>query len=162
MDWEKLHKALKPYPPDQLPDYGQLKGRLFYKGTELMTVTRISTILKAAKMINPAKDIIISFPRKNYRIDNNQHLEELSNQITDILKAVDGGKRKKKTLGFLTLMTDGQGTYWFKSGRQLNAALNESLASLELLADEVSEETDEVIWKRINKAYRWLDQWFME
>ncbi|MBB6480224.1 helicase-related protein [Spirochaeta isovalerica] len=162
MDWEKLHKALKPYPPDQLPDYGQLKGRLFYKGTELMTVTRISTILKAAKMINPAKDIINSFPRKNYRIDNNQHLEELSNQITDILKAVDGGKRKKKTLGFLTLMTDGQGTYWFKSGRQLNAALNESLASLELLADEVSEETDEVIWKRINKAYRWLDQWFME
>jgi len=162
MDWEKLHRALKPYTPDQLPNFGDLKGRLFYKGTELMTVTRISTILKAAKMINPSKDIISSFPRKNYHIDNSQHLEELSNQISDILKAVEGGKRKKKALGFLTLMTDGQGTYWFKSGRQLNASLNESLASLELLADEVSEETDEVVWKRINKAYRWLDQWFMD
>lgn len=162
MDWEKLHKALKPYQPNQLPDFGSLKGKLYYKGKELMPVTRVSTILKAAKMINPARDIISSFPRKNYKTDNSQHLKELSDAIADILKAVEGGKRKKKTMGFLTLMTDGQGTYWFKSGRQLNASLNESMASLELLADEVSEETDEAIWGKVNKAYRWLDQWFME
>ncbi|MBI9100529.1 MAG: ATP-dependent RNA helicase [Spirochaetaceae bacterium] len=162
MDWEKLSRALKPYSPDQLPDFGGLKGKMYYKGVEFMTVTRVSTILKAAKMLNPSKDIIKDFPGKNYHVGNSQQLEELSYQLCYILKAVEGGKRKKQTIGFLTLMTDGQGVYWFKSGRQLNGSLNESLASLELLADEVSEETDEEIWKRINKVYRWLDSWFME
>lgn len=127
-----------------------------------MTVTRVSTILKAAKMLNPSKDIIKKFPNKNYHVENAQQLEELSYQLCYLLKAVEGGKRKKQTLGFLTLMTDGKGSYWFKSSRQLNASLNESLASLELLADEVSEEIDEELWKRINKVYRWLDEWFIE
>jgi len=162
MDWEKLSRALKPYKADQLPDFGSMKGKLYYKGIELMSVTRISTILKAAKMLNPVKDIISKYPNKNYHADNSQHLEELSHQLSNILKAVEGGKRKKKTMGFVTLMTDGQGIYWFKSGRQLNASLNESLASLELLADEVSEDVTEEVWKRINKVYRWLDGWFME
>ncbi|MDA3812144.1 MAG: ATP-dependent RNA helicase [Spirochaetaceae bacterium] len=162
MDWEKLFRALKPYRADQLPTFGALKGKLYYKGTELMGVTRISTILKAAKMLNPATDIINKYPTKNYHGDNSFQMEELSHKINDILKAVEGGKRKKKTVGFLSLMTDGEGTYWFKSNPQLNAALNESLASLELLADEVSEDVTEDVWKRINKAYRWLDQWFME
>lgn len=162
MDWEKLSKALKPYKPDQLPDLGPIKGKLYYKGTEIMSVTRISTILKAAKMLNPAHDIITSFPKKNYHADTPLHLEELSHELSHILKAIDGGKRKKKTMGFLTLMTDGKGIYWFKSGHQLNASLNETMASLEILADEVSDEVDEEVWKRINKVYRWLDQWFMD
>ena len=162
MDWEKLSKALTPYKAEQLPEFGGLKGKLYYKGIEFMTVTRVSTILKAAKMLNPSKDIISKFPEKNYHVKNSQQLEELSFQLCYILKAVESGKRKKQTLGFLTLMTDGQGIYWFKSSRQLNASLNESLASLELLADEVSEDLDEELWKRINKVYRWLDRWFME
>jgi len=162
MDWEKLSHALKPYKADQLPDFGGLKGKMYFKGIEFMTVTRVSTILKAAKMLNPAKDIIKKFPDKNYHVENPQQLEELSYQLCYLLKAVEGGKRKKQTLGFLTLMTDGKGSYWFKSSRQLNSSLNESLASLELLADEVSEEIDEDLWKRINKVYRWLDKWFIE
>ncbi len=162
MDWEKLSQALKPYNRDQLPDFGGLKGKMYYQGIEFMTVTRVSTILKAAKMLNPAKDIIKKFPNKNYHVENQQQLEELSFQLCYILKAVEGGKRKKQTLGFLTLMTDGKGSYWFKSSRQLNTSLNESLASLELLADEVSEDINEELWKRINKVYRWLDEWFIE
>ncbi len=162
MDWEKLSKALKPYKEGELPDFGSLKGKLYYHGTEMMTITRVNTILKAAKMLNPATDIIHGFPKKNYSVENSQHLNELSRQLENVLKAVDGGKRKKKTLGFLTLMTDSQGTYWFKSVRQLNTSLNESLASLELLADEVLEDVNDEDWKRINKTYRWLDRWFMD
>jgi ATP-dependent helicase HrpA len=44
-------------------------------------------------------------------------------------------KKRSSKLGFASLLTDGQGSYWFKGSRNYLTALKESLYSLETLAD---------------------------
>ena len=46
-------------------------------------------------------------------------------------------ERAADELGFVALFTDGEGAYWFRVSRGFHTALNESLASLECLADEI-------------------------
>jgi hypothetical protein len=48
-------------------------------------------------------------------------------------------KGSSKRLGFLTLYADWKGNYWFKSEKSLLTARQETLASLEAIADEPEE-----------------------
>jgi RNA helicase HrpA len=67
--------------------------------------------------------------------------------------------RKKKELGFLVLCTDGQGNYHLSSSRAFHTALNESLASLEVLIDELGDDVDIEQKALVNEAYRKLSDY---
>ena len=73
--------------------------------------------------------------------------------LTDLLKLCRLPKKQKR-LGFLTLHTDGQHTYWFRSTRNYITALNESLYSLETLADEKTLDSS----AETNRVYRELSR----
>jgi hypothetical protein len=65
-------------------------------------------------------------------------------------------KKNSKELGFLGLFTDGEGNYWLRCLRGFHTSLNESLASLEALIDEMGDDVDVEMKHVVNQAYRRL------
>ena len=75
----------------------------------------------------------------------------------DCVMRVTEAKSASKELGFITLFTDGNGTYWFKVSRGFPTALNESLSSLEKLIDDTKDlELSKAQKEKINIVYRLL------
>jgi hypothetical protein len=68
-------------------------------------------------------------------------------------------KRKSRELGFISLFTGGEGNYWFRCSRGFHTALNESLASVESLIDELGEETGLEVKHQVNQTYRRLSDY---
>jgi hypothetical protein len=65
-------------------------------------------------------------------------------------------KKSGKSVGFLTLQTDGHGTYWFKPSRSFRVAIADSLGALEQLADELGDTIGEPEHALVNQTYRRL------
>jgi hypothetical protein len=65
-------------------------------------------------------------------------------------------KKGSKELGFLGLFTDNGGNYWLRCSRGFYTSLNESLASLETLIDEMGDDIDIGIKHIVNQTYRRL------
>lgn len=93
-------------------------------------------------------------------------LERLVGELDHVLQIAvprDKGKEKQKgqSLGFVTLYTDGKGVYWFRVSKGFHTALNESIASLESLADAAaSEMVRRADREKIGQLYRKLDSFF--
>jgi len=68
-------------------------------------------------------------------------------------------KKSAKEMGFLGLFTDGEGNYWFRCSRSFHTSLNESLASLEALIDELGDDTAIEIKHVVNQCYRRLSDY---
>lgn len=158
LDWDKLWKAIKPLKDRDIPDFGEMRGVLHYQGVEVIPSGRVNTLIKIVQTINPKKDRISGVPGKNYQLSNPAHVEGLTEQLNNLLKLVDSGKRKKRSLGFLSLQSDYAGHYWFKSTQSFNQALTESLAALEKMADEAPQDLSEEQWSAINRTYRRIDK----
>jgi ATP-dependent helicase HrpA len=156
-EWSKLYQALSKIKSEELPDYRDMKGILSWNGLEVISNGRISTIFKVVLSINPKKDTIQGFSSKTYQIDNPAHHKDLIYQLDDLLKLVLSGKRKKRNVGFLSLQSDNENHYWFKNSRSFNQALNDSLESLEKLADQLPKDLDNKEWETVNSSYRRLD-----
>ena len=70
-------------------------------------------------------------------------------------------KGKDKRLGFVTLYTDGSGVFWFRVSKGFHTALNESISSLESLADAASDASVSPAAKeKIGAIYRKLSAFF--
>ncbi len=159
VDWNSAWKELKQMTPEQWPDYKGMKGILHWEGREILQGIQVNMIFKIISSINPKKDIIQGIPKKNYSSDNPQHMKELADNMDILMKISSAGKRKKQSYGIIALQCDGEGHYWFRSVGKFTTAVNDSLASLEVLADEVSEEMPAESWEKVNSAYRLVDSY---
>ncbi|MDR0524749.1 MAG: ATP-dependent RNA helicase [Spirochaetaceae bacterium] len=65
-------------------------------------------------------------------------------------------KADKKDLGFICLLTDSNGNYWFTCSRGFSTSLNESLASLETLIDELGDAANAEVKQIVSQTYRRL------
>ena len=157
VDWNSAWKELKTMSPEQWPDYKGMKGILSWDGREILSGLQLNMMFKLITSLNPKKDILSGIPDKNYSTGNAKHMNELAENMQILLKISASGKRKKSNYGIITLQTDGEEHYWFRSVGNFTAAVNESLASLEVLADQVSEDMSGEQWAKINKAYRRVD-----
>ncbi len=157
VDWSSAWKELKKMAPEAWPDYKGMKGILIWEGKEILTGLPMGMMFKIITTLNPKKDILTGVPGKNYSAENEQHMKELADYMPLLLKISSSGKRKKSSYGIIALQTDGEGHYWFKSLGNFTNAVNESLAALEVLADQVSEEMSSDQWGKVNKAYRRVD-----
>ena len=157
IEWESAWKELKSMAPEQWPDYSSMKGILHWEGQEILSGLQVNLIFKVIMTLNPKKDIIQGIPKKTYNSQNPQHMRELADNIDILMKISSAGKRKKQDFGFIALQCDDEGHYWFRALGKFTRAVNDSLASLEVLADDVSEEIPAESWEKINKAYRRVD-----
>jgi hypothetical protein len=151
LPWEKIRPAVAASEPQMLPHYQKLRGKLIINGHEVFNGMRLSTILKLITRVDPGAGILEEIPQGSYTASRDFRL--LEGSLSELLKLCRL-PNKKKRLGFLALHTDGQGNYWFRGTRNYITALNESLYSLEALADEQGLQSS----GEINRVYRELSE----
>ncbi|HWR10889.1 MAG TPA: ATP-dependent RNA helicase [Rectinemataceae bacterium] len=112
---------------------------------------------KEAPDAAPLKDAASKSPGAAVNYGN---LEKLVANLDHVLQ-VAMPKGKDKRLGFVTLYTDGAGVFWFRVSKGFHTALNESISSLENLADVAADEKVSAEMKeKIGLLYRKLSAFF--
>jgi hypothetical protein len=121
--------------------------------------------LKLILSLAPALEIEEALNRKwygkksfNSSTEPDALLTVLPNLVKPGILKGDRG-RGKKELGFLCLFTNGEGDYWTKCSRRFFTSLNESLASVETLIDELAGHVDADKKRLVNQCYRRLSDY---
>ena len=160
LPYEKFITALKLEENEsRISQLSGLRGKIKIASYELMTGEKMDTIINVASQLDLKPVSEEKWQKnKNIRFENNR--QKLIESLDCILK-VTKSKNKSKELGFITLFTDGKGTYWYKISRGFISALNESLSSLEYLIDEAQDASPEQK-AIINEMYRKLNNFFTD
>lgn len=156
LPYKKFISAVKK--SEEFKNSRKIKGKIIYKNKfTLLKNEKVSTIIKIARTIDltPVEHI----KNMNTNIEKPSFADEITSIAKNILK-ITVAKKKSKEYGFVCLFTDGNGNYWSKVSRGLSTALNESLASLEKLIDEPSDNFSESQKFIINEAYRTVSSLF--
>ena len=123
---------------------------------------KLEVILKVAPWLDPEGDLTRVWPR-NVNMSVADEAPRILASLGHVLQLSEWRKDSPE-LGFVTLFTDGEGEYWFRVSRGFHTALNESLASLEGLADAVGGEIAASIVaadrERLSTLYRRLQSFF--
>ncbi|MBQ5998621.1 MAG: ATP-dependent RNA helicase [Treponema sp.] len=158
--YESFIRAAKAESDEEkIKTIGGIKTKIiFADGFSLLEGEKLSTAIKIAKAL-PLRPISEKEWNRKLNININEENAPLiiTAAVDNILK-VTVAKQKSKEYGFICLFTDGKGTYWNKVSRGYSTALNESIASLETLADEAKELFTESQLASINEKYRILHE----
>jgi ATP-dependent helicase HrpA len=155
LEWSRLHTALAKAGETSLPDFGAMRGTLLLGRDEVLPDSKVNTIIKAAKLLDPKKDVRETAPRGNFHVDKPAHRDNLVEELENLLKVTRGGKKQKKGgMGFVALYSDGEGHYWFKAIKSFHGAVSASLESLEDLADHLVDDLDDKQSNILGETYR--------
>jgi len=158
LEWERLHKALQHGKDAALPNFGGMRGTLLFNRDEVLPDSKVNTIIKAAKLLNPESDIRDSVPKGNYHIHKPEQRNNLLTELTNLMMVTRSGKKTKKGgMRFIALNSDGEGCYWFRAIRSFHGAVSSSLESLEVLVDDVGDDLKEKQTKALSEIYRRLE-----
>jgi HrpA-like RNA helicase len=151
LPWDKIRPLVSRKDLAILPGFRKMKGKVLFEGFELLGGMRLSTILRILPRIDPARGILERPGESPFRLPAVP--ADFSERLRELLRPCHLKKRASK-LGFVSLLTDAHGAYWFKGSRNYLTALKESLYSLETLADapEVPDRDE------INALYRTLSR----
>ena len=156
LPWEKIKKVVDHTPEQELKIHERLRGKIVYQGYEIHPGDQLGSILKIVPYINPEQDMREK-PAKRGSFSTASELPQLCAELEKILK-LTRSRKKSKTLGFLTLDTDGTGNYWLKVIRSFHTAVDVSLSSLEVLADELNTSVERQHIEKVNRVYRRLSE----
>ncbi len=137
MEWEKLRAVLQQIAPGGLPSFKNMFGTIIWDGKEIFYGMKLSVILSLAPYLHTEEGVWEDWPAGKTFIFARDGREVCS--YLPRLLCLCPLKGTSKRLGFLTLYTDWKGSYWFKSEKSLLTARQETLASLESIADEPEE-----------------------
>jgi HrpA-like RNA helicase len=162
LPWERLAKVKDQINAETLSLYKQLRGTVIAGGRyTLLAGEKLSLILALAPSLN-VEEALERKPVSRKNLDSHEGLDELLEQLPllvtpGLIKSKSpGAKEGKKDLGFVSLFTNGEGNYWIKCSRGFHTSLNESLASVETLIDELGDEVDVGKKDIVNQTYRRL------
>lgn len=141
---------------------GGIKSKIIYQtGFSLLDDEKLSTAIKIGKILTLKPISEKEWNRKLNININEEHAALIITSAVDNILKVTVAKQKSKEYGFICMFTDGKGTYWNKVSRGFPTALNESLATLETLADEAKDMFTEQQLSVINEKFRTLNQLFV-
>jgi HrpA-like RNA helicase len=158
LEWPRLRKVREELDRDSLALYKGLKGVVLLGRQRLLDGERLDLILKIAPWLDLETDLGREWPRKR----NFEAREELPALIAALGHVMQVSRARDRTgeLGFVALFTDSEGMYWFRCSRGFHTALNESVASLECLVDELGEDTSDKDRETVSSLYRKLSSFF--
>ncbi len=156
LPYERLKKALAGLDASMLQNYRDMRGRVVLDGSDLMGEMKLNRILQTIPKMAHRDTIIERWP-KGAHLEYLRDSREIVRHIPFLLHPCRKVKAKHK-LGFLTLLTDGEGHYWFSGYRDFTQALEESVSSLESLIDEDVNILDEEQERVVNETYRHLTE----
>ena len=158
LDWDRFKKARDGFTVDEAGAFKGMLGVITIGNKRLMDGEKLETIIRIAHWLNPDEDIKRDWPRKK-QLSVHDDLSGLVSVLDHVLQA-SYWKPKHPELGFVALFTDSDGSYWFRVSRGFHTALNESLASLESLVDEVAETATPEQKEKVSQLYRKLSAFF--
>jgi RNA helicase HrpA len=134
MEWEKLRPVLQQLAPGSLPSFKSMFGVVMWDGREIFYGMKLSSILSLAPYLHTEEGVWENWP-SGVQFHFSKDGRKLCSYLPRLL-CLCPLKGASKRLGFLTLYADWKGNYWFKSEKSLLTARQETLASLEAIADE--------------------------
>ncbi len=154
LPYERIKKIMERMDINSLPSFKGLKGKVILDGYELMSGMNLNRIIRYFYLIKDLKLVMDNWPRGiQFEYLNDSY--QLTGYIPSVMSLCRKSKSTKK-LGFLTLVTDGNGLYWFSCYKNPMQAVEESLSSLEYLLDEDVNNLDDDQSDLINETYRRL------
>jgi hypothetical protein len=157
LPWEQL-AGLKDKVSGETGRHKGLRGRIILEGRyTLLDGEKLELILSLVPSLDVENALGRKWPRKK-RFSSAGGLNALLEELPLVLSPALW-RPGKKELGFLCLRTDSNGYYWFACTKGFHAGLNESLASLEALIDELGDEVDIDLKHRVNLIYRRLSDY---
>lgn len=158
LDWERFKKARENLGADRELFHKSLLAVLNIGHKRLLDGEKLDTVLKIAHWLDPENDLKRDWPKKR-QFNIHDDLKGLINALDSALRTTLW-KPKNSELGFITMFTDSAGTYWFRVSRGLHTAINETLASLEELIDEISDLASPEEKEKVSILYRRLSDFF--
>jgi HrpA-like RNA helicase len=167
LPWERLINLKGPggelVPAVDPGQYRGLRGIITLKNQyTILAGEKLSLILRLLPGLDLEEALNRNWPRKErFNSSRKESLAGLIEKLPLALRPALHGKgppprEGRKELGFIALFTGGDGTYWFRCSRGFHTALNESMASMEALIDDLGEDVDSAVKQEINQSYRRL------
>lgn len=157
VSWEALNELIGGRRLEVPASQGNLRCILTYRGTELLSGERLDTVLRLIRHIRLPADL---GSQKTLRPAYSSH-DDLTGLLDVIPEALTFAplRKSKKQLGVRALCTDGSGTYWIRTFGRYVQAVEETLASLEYLTDEIREiespeDSDDTGFAALGAMYR--------
>jgi len=158
LPWNEVKLLAKEMTPGKLKGYANMRAKITFGNYEIHPGDRISNILKIVPFINPERDMLEKrITGRNFKLKDD--IGALMKETSNILKMFPG-KKSKKTLYFVSLETDFNGTYWFRGKKNFFNAVENSLASLDILAEDLTAVENVKYLEKVNKMYRRLTDIF--
>ncbi|MDR0526631.1 MAG: ATP-dependent RNA helicase [Spirochaetaceae bacterium] len=152
LPWERLKKALESHA-DVL--FKGLRGEIILNDdSTLLSGEKLNFILKVAPTLFIDGVLEHKLPKQK-QFNSDKHINSLLETLPFLLAPVRFEKQKKER-AFLCLKTGSSGVYYLRYLKNLHKAINESLASLETLIDEMQDNVDLDKKHIVNTAYRRL------
>ena len=161
LPYQDLKKAIKRSQGDLSgSNLGNLRGVVVYEGREFLNGEKLRKIVRWMKHIELPQMLSTNWPQGK-TFNSFQGMEELAG-ILEKLLLLAPSKKNSSVLGFLALYTNGEGNYWLKPAKRFSTAVEMSLASLEVLIDELDPKADKKYAKTVNDRYRFLSRLYEE
>ncbi|HOX92279.1 MAG TPA: oligonucleotide/oligosaccharide-binding fold domain-containing protein, partial [Spirochaetales bacterium] len=160
LDWDSFKLARESFTAETATAYKGMTGVIKVGGKLLLNGEKLETIIKVASWLNPPADLKREWPKKR-QFSVHEELAALVSVMDHVLQ-VAYWKDKNPELGFVGLFNDGEGLYRFRVSRGFHTALNESLASLETLVDEITQAGSAEQKEKVGAVYRKLSGFFDE
>jgi ATP-dependent helicase HrpA len=153
---DKIKYLEEQVQPSFLESLRDLRGEIQFGKYKLLNGARLPNLIALAPLIDLRHEVLTDWPeRKNFTLPHKRR--ELIDAL-DLLLRPARRKKHEKYLGFLTLNSDGKGTYWFTAEKNFTNAVSTSLSGLEALADEPEGNLDHDSTAQVNRLYRKLDE----
>jgi hypothetical protein len=155
LPWERLKTVLDYISSETAAMYKSLRGIIILEGDyTLLGGEKLKLILSLAPALEIEGAPNRTLSRKT-RFNSASDLDELLKVLPGLVKPALW-KQGKKERGFVSLFTDGNGNYRVNCSRGFHTSLNESLASVETLIDELGDDVDMEKKHIVNQCYRRL------
>jgi len=162
LPWERLVRVKRILAEENRykGQWAKLRGTIIFADSyKLLEGERLEFIFSLTPSLNLDGVLEKNWPRKSQF--------SLGDQTNDLLMllplTLTPGlwKSGKKDLGFISLLTNGSGVYWFSCSRGFHSSLNESLFSVESLIDELGDSANSNVKQIVNQTYRRLSDYLL-
>jgi ATP-dependent helicase HrpA len=161
LPYQDLKKAIQRSGGDLSgTNLGNLRGMVVYEGREFLNGEKLRKIVRWMKHIELPAMLSTEWPQGK-TFNSFQGMDELTGILDQILLMAPS-KKNSSVLGFLTLYSNGDGNYWLKPAKRFSTAVEMSLASLEILIDELDPKAHRKYAKAVNDRYRVLAELYEE
>lgn len=151
LPWEQAAPLARRAGRRALAGHRELRGRIVLEGAEIMAGARLGALFEVLKKIDPAHRLDGEWPRDTLRLP--QDAGALPERL-DYVLALSPRRAGGSKLSFVTLQSDGERAFWLAARRNLQNAVADSLAALEVLVDAAEPAPDGAWQARLNAVYR--------